>query len=46
MAATASLARRTLDPLEKLRETRGLVTMKIVPDNDEMKRVLAKKEYP
>jgi hypothetical protein len=42
MAATASLARRTIDPIEKLKETRGIVTLKVVPDNFEVRRDHAK----
>jgi hypothetical protein len=46
LAATASLSKRIQSPLSKLRETRGLVTLKTVPDNFDVKRTLCKKEYP
>ena len=46
LAATQALTRRTLSPLSKLRETRGLVTLKRVADNFEVKQALAAKEYP
>ena len=35
-----------MTPLQKLRETRGMITLKTVPDNFERRRVEAKKEYP
>ena len=45
LAATMSLSKREMSPLSKLRQTRGLVTLKRVPDNFEVKNELAKKEY-
>lgn len=45
LAATMSLFKREMSPLSKLRQTRGLVTLKRVPDNFEVKNELAKKEY-
>lgn len=35
-----------MSPLAKLRETRGIATVKRVLDNDEIKAALAKREYP
>lgn len=35
-----------MSPLSKLRETRGLITTKRVPDNFEVRNFLAQKEYP
>lgn len=32
-------------PLEKLQQTRGMVTLKMVPDNFERRRLDAKMEY-
>ena len=46
LAGTMSLKKRSKSPLSKLRETRGQVTLKTVPDLFEQKRVEAKKEYP
>ena len=46
LAATASLAKRVLSPLSKLRETRGLVTLKRCPDNNDVKITRAHHEYP
>lgn len=46
LAATASLAKRVLSPLSKLRETRGLVTLKRCPDNNDVKISHAHHEYP
>ena len=34
-----------MSPLSKLRQTRGLITLKRVPDNFEVKNEQAKKEY-
>jgi len=41
-----ALKKRAMSPLSKLRETRGQVTLKTVPDLFEQKRVEAQKEYP
>jgi len=40
-----SLSKRSMSPLSKLRQTRGFVTLKTVPDNFEVKNAQAKKEY-
>ena len=42
LAATMSLSKRAMSPLSKLRQTRGLVTLKRVPDNFEVKNAEAK----
>jgi hypothetical protein len=41
LAGSAALAKRTVSPLSKLKETRGIVTMKRVPDNFEVRNSLA-----
>ncbi len=46
LAGTMSLKKRTASPLSKLRETRGQVTLKTVPDLYEQRRAEAAKEYP
>ena len=46
LAGSMALKKRAMSPLSKLRETRGQVTLKIVPDLFEQKRVEAQKEYP
>lgn len=43
---TKGLQKRTLSPLSKLRETRGMVSLKTVPDNFEVRNKQAKTEYP
>ena len=45
LAATMSLSKRAMSPLSKLRQTRGLVTLKRVPDNFEVRNAEANKEY-
>lgn len=45
LAGTMALKKRAMSPLSKLRETRGQVTLKTVPDLSEQNRVYAKKEY-
>ena len=40
-----SLSKRVMSPLSKLRQTRGLITLKKVPDNFEVKNAAAKQEY-
>jgi len=40
-----SLSKREMSPLSKLKQTRGLVTLKRVPDNFEVKNAQAKIEY-
>ena len=42
LAATMSLSKRVMSPLSKLRQTRGLITLKKVPDNFEVKNAAAK----
>lgn len=46
LAYTKSLLNRELSPLSKLKQTRGLVTLKVVPSNFERKRAEAAIEYP
>lgn len=46
LAATMALQNCAMTPLEKLQETRGMVTLKVTQDNFERKRDSAKKEYP
>lgn len=46
LAGTAALSERKFSPFEKLRQTRGIVTSKRVPDNFEVKNSLAQTEYP
>ncbi len=46
LAVTARLKDRELSPLSKLKETRGIVTLKKVPDNFEIDCKRAKIEYP
>lgn len=41
LAATAALTQRKMSPISKLRETRGLVTIKRVPDNFEVRNAQA-----
>lgn len=43
LAGTMSLVNRKMDPIDKLRETRGIVTIKRVPDVFESKNMLAQK---
>ena len=45
LAGTMSLNNRPLSPLSKLKETRGMVTVKRVQDINEQKIALAQKEY-
>jgi hypothetical protein len=45
LAGTESLKKREMSPLSKLRQTRGLITLKRVPDNFEVRNEQAKKEY-
>ena len=45
LAATMALKNCEKTPLEKLQETRGMVTLKTVPDNFERRRLDAKREY-
>lgn len=40
-----SLSKREMSPLSKLRQKRGLITLKTVPDNFEVRNADAKKEY-
>jgi len=44
LAGTMALKTRKMSPLQKLRETRGIVTIKRVPDVIETKVALAQKE--
>lgn len=46
LAGSAALSRREMSPFEKLRQTRGIASLKRVPDNFEVKNFLAQKEYP
>ena len=46
LAGTMALKKRPCSPLSKLKETRGMVTLKTVPDLFEQKNVHAKEEYP
>ena len=43
-AGTMALKNRKMSPLSKLRETRGMVTVKRVPDLHEQKNALAQRE--
>ena len=44
LAGTMALKGRKMSPISKLRETRGMVTIKRVPDVTETKVALANKE--
>ena len=44
LAGTMALGKRKMSPLSKLRETRGMVTIKRVPDVFEQKNSLAQRE--
>jgi hypothetical protein len=46
LAGTMSLLKRPCSPLSKLKETRGMVTVKRVPDIFEQKNALVQKELP
>ena len=46
LAVTGAIsAKRRLSPLQKLQETRGMISVKRVPDNFEVKNSLAQVEY-
>ena len=46
LAGTMALQNCAMTPLEKLRETRGMITLKTGPENFERRRDDAKREYP
>ena len=46
LAGTMALAKRESSPLSKLRETRGMISVKRVPDCFEVKNSLVQKELP
>jgi hypothetical protein len=46
LAGTLALSKRTGSPLSKLKETRGIISVKRVPDCFEVKNALVQKELP
>lgn len=46
LAGTMALTKRQCSPMSKLRETRGMITIKRVPDCNEFKNELVQKELP